>query len=488
MKTKLLRIVFPLALLIFVIGCQKNAVDDEGQGGPENLVADFNHSTVWEWNELFLRIDKDAIGYRPNPTPRALAYMGLSTYETAVAGMPSFKSLKNQFGPELKIPELPEGQKIHWPTAINANYAYLMKKFFFKTNFVPGSGHLTNADTQKLIETLGSGLDAKYKAEINDLAVFNDSKAWGEKVAAAIWSWAVTDPYGNDADLNPLSNDPSKGEQFYYDWRSKSMKDGAVIPGKWYPTNDNPNGGMFPYGGRMRTFATTDAQKLCPPPLAYSESKTSPYYAQALEVYALSNPNMRYEDRWVSEFWSDDIFGQTFGPPTRLLAIMDQVLVVEKSNLQTAVEGAAKLGIGNNDFGVAAWHSKYVYNVERPENYIKRLVDPNWEPILVNTVTGVEGITPPFPAYPSGHSTFGGGGGVILANIFGQNYEFTDLCHKDRTEFLGIPRTFNSFEDAGLENALSRVTLGVHFRMDCTTGYAFGQQIARRVINLPWKK
>ena len=111
MKTKLLRIVFPLAFLIFVIGCQKNAVDDEGQGDQENLVADFNHSTVWEWNELFLRIDKDAIGYRPNPTPRALAYMGLSTYETAVAGMPSFKSLKNQFGPELKIPELPEGQK-----------------------------------------------------------------------------------------------------------------------------------------------------------------------------------------------------------------------------------------------------------------------------------------------------------------------------------------------------------------------------------------
>jgi hypothetical protein len=266
------------------------------------------------------------------------------------------------------------------------------------------------------------------------------------------------------------------------------MVDGKVVPGRWQPTNDNPDGGMFPFGGRFRAFVTNEAQKLCPPPLTYSENQTSPFYAQALEVYSLSNPDMKYEDRWVSEFWSDDIFGQTFGPPTRILAILDQVLVIEKSNLEKAVESVAKLGIGLNDFGVACWHSKYVYNLERPETYIKRLIDPNWEPILVNTVNGVQGWTPAFPAYPSGHSTFGGGAGVLLADLFGQNYEFTDLCHKDRTEFLGIPRTFNSFEDAGYENALSRVTLGVHFRMDCVAGVALGQAISRRVLKLPWKK
>ncbi|MEP7323195.1 MAG: vanadium-dependent haloperoxidase, partial [Saprospiraceae bacterium] len=278
-------------------------------------------------------------------------------------------------------------------------------------------------------------------------------------------------------------------KEFYYNWKVKSLDSGGkVIPGKWYPTNDNPDGGMFPFGGRMRTFATNESQKLCPPPLAYSESKTSPYYAQALEVYTLSNPTMKYEDRWVSEFWSDDIFGQTFGPPARLFAIMDQVMVTDKVNLQTAVECAAKLGLAANDFAVACWHSKYVYDIERPENYIKRLVDPVWEPILQNTVTGVKGVTPSFPSYPSGHSTFGGGGGTILADIFGQNHEFTDLCHKDRTEFLGTPRTYASFEDAGYENALSRVTLGVHFRMDCLAGVVLGQGIARRVIKLPWKK
>jgi hypothetical protein len=487
MNFKFLRLIIPLSLVLFFVSCEKNNQDEPTNVVSNDLVADFDYSTVWEWTELFILIDKDAMGYRPCPGPRALAYLGLSAYETAVPGMPEYNSLKNQWGSELKIPAFTEGQKIHWPTAINASYGYLMKKFFFKTNFVPGVGHLTNAETARLIDATYNGLNAKYQAKINNNVVFNDSKAWGEKVATAVWAWAVTDAYGNEADLNPLNNDPSK--EFYYNWKSKSMDaTGKIIPGKWYPTNDNPDGGMFPFGGRMRTFATSEAQKLCPPPLPYSESKTSPYYAQALEVYTLSNPNMKYEDRWVSEFWSDDIFGQTFGPPARLFAIMDQVMAAEKSTLQTAVEGAAKLGLASNDFGVACWHSKYVYDVERPENYIKRLIDPNWEPILVNTVTGVKGITPPFPAYPSGHSTFGGGGGVILADLFGQNHEFTDLCHKDRTEFLGIPRTYGSFEDAGYENALSRVTLGVHFRMDCLAGVALGQSISRRVLKLPWKK
>ena len=489
MNINLPKLFLPITLLLLAVSCQKNTIEEPGTEVPEtNLVADYGHAVVWEWNELYTRIDKDALGFRPIPGPRALAYMGLSAYEIAVPGMPDFKSLKTQWGNDLKIPDFQQGQEIHWPTALNTSYAFLMKKFFFKTNFVEGFGHINNTEAQKMIATLETGLEAKYKAEVNDLVVFNDSKAWGEKVATAIWNWAITDTYGHEADLNPLSNDPTKGDLFYYNWRAKSMVDGKVVPGKWQPTNDNPDGGMFPYAGRMRTFVTNDAQKLCPPPLAYSENKTSPFYAQALEVYSLSNPDMRYEDRWVSEFWSDDIFGQTFSPPTRIMAILDQVLVIEKSNLEKAVEAVAKLGLGLNDYGMACWHSKYVYNLERPETYIKRMIDPDWEPILVNTVNGVQGVTPAFPAYPSGHSTFGGGAGILLADLFGQNYEFTDLCHKDRTEFLGIPRTFNSFEDAGYENALSRVTLGVHFRMDCVAGVALGQAISRRVLKLPWKK
>lgn len=475
-----------LAFVLFVASCK----NDNGIETPleeTKFVKDYDHSVIYEWNELFMLIDKDALGYRPLPGPRAQAYLGLSAYETAVPGMPSFNSLKAQWGNQLQIPNFEPTKKIHWPTAINASYGYLMERFFFKTKFVEGAGHLTNTEAQRKIDALQNVLESKYKSEINDATIFNDSRAWGESVAAAVWKWAITDPYGHESDLNPLNNDKTK--EFVYDWKSKSLDaNGKQIPGKWVPTNDNPDGGMFPFGGRFRTFATTESQKVCPPPVPFSESTSSRFYAEALNVYNSSNSNMSYEQRWIAEFWSDDIFGQTFSPPTRLVAIMDQILVKEKSDLEKAVEAAAKLGLALNDFGVSCWHSKYLYNLERPEHYIKRLIDKNWEPILVNTVNNVSGITPSFPAYPSGHSTFGGGGGVILAHLFGQNYEFTDLCHKGRSEFIGTPRTFGSFEDAGLENALSRVPLGVHFQMDCFAGVDLGKGVARRVIALPWKK
>ena len=60
MNSKLLRVILPLALFVLVTGCQKNSVEDEG-GNEEikGLVKDFDYSTVWEWNELFVRIDKD---------------------------------------------------------------------------------------------------------------------------------------------------------------------------------------------------------------------------------------------------------------------------------------------------------------------------------------------------------------------------------------------------------------------------------------------
>ena len=39
-----------------------------------------------------------------------------------------------------------------------------------------------------------------------------------------------------------------------------------------------------------------------------------------------------------------------------------------------------------------------------------------------------------------------------------------------------------------LEDATSRIPLGVHFRMDCEKGIALGEKVARRVNAIKWKK
>ncbi|HNM27943.1 MAG TPA: vanadium-dependent haloperoxidase, partial [Saprospiraceae bacterium] len=164
------------------------------------------------------------------------------------------------------------------------------------------------------------------------------------------------------------------------------------------------------------------------------------------------------------------------------------VYAIEKPDLQTAVVCNAKLGLALNDAGVGAWNSKYYYNVERPETYIRRVIDPNWHTNLDNPITGDKGITPSFPAYPSGHATFGAAGAEVLASMFGYAYAMTDRCHETRGEFIGKPRTFGSFYEMAQENGWSRVPLGVHFRMDAEEGVRYGTEIGRQVNNLPWKK
>ncbi len=169
------------------------------------------------------------------------------------------------------------------------------------------------------------------------------------------------------------------------------------------------------------------------------------------------------------------------------MAIGNQVIENDDIKLDKAIEAYAKVGMALNDAAVGCWHSKYVYNVERPDTYIKKFIDPTYKPNLYNPLTGDEGFTPPFPAYPSGHSTMGAAGAEALASVFGYAYGMTDNCHLGRTEFEGVPRTFGSFYEMAVENAWSRVLLGVHWKMDCEEGVSFGTRIGRKVNALPWK-
>jgi hypothetical protein len=71
--------------------------------------------------------------------------------------------------------------------------------------------------------------------------------------------------------------------------------------------------------------------------------------------------------------------------------------------------------------------------------------DPTWSPLIV---------TPPFPDYNSGHSTFSGAAATVLALFYGRN----DLVFATGSDSLpGVFRSFNSFSAAALEAALSRL-------------------------------
>jgi hypothetical protein len=450
--------IFVLSLV--AVSCGKEKIDNTLT--EFRKVSDYPNDVVHDWNEVFLQVERYAAGYRPGPAPRAVAYIGLAAYESVVPGMPEFNSF-DQYWAGFDIPEIEADKEYCWPVVINASYEYLLPRFFGKAT----------QDQINLIEQTADRINKDYKDEISSETYLRSIER-GRKVAEAVWNWSKTDQVGHDHYLDPFQK---------YDWEAAFKKDGD-----WRPTQPGPGKPMGGVWGGARTFALKDGEKLCKKPIPYSEDPKSHLYAQAVEVYAQNTPTLSFETEWVGEFWSDDLLNLTFSPGVRFLAIGDQVLKLEKSNLETAVWMTAMVGVASNDAGVACWNSKFYYNVERPETYIKRIIDPSWEPNLDNPLTGDRGISPSFPAYPSGHSTMGAAGAEALGYIFGYNYSMTDNCHKNRSEFVGIPRSFSSFYEMGLENAWSRVPLGVHFRMDCEEGVRFGTEIGRAAHRLPWKK
>ena len=108
----------------------------------------------------------------------------------------------------------------------------------------------------------------------------------------------------------------------------------------------------------------------------------------------------------------------------------------------------------------------------RPVTYIRRVIDPKWEPLL---------ITPPFPEYPSGHSVQSGAAAGVLEALFGPGFAFDDATHED--DGLGV-RSFIGFAEAAEEAAISRLYGGIHFPSANKNGLLQGRCVAAHVMEL----
>lgn len=183
-------------------------------------------------------------------------------------------------------------------------------------------------------------------------------------------------------------------------------------------------------------------------------------------------------------FWAYDR-ADTFRPYGQLNQITQEVAVREEGSLLENARLFAALNVALADAAIVAWDAKYDYVQPRPDDVIaggiadsdglnSTVGDPDWVPLL---------DTPPFPDYISGHSTFGGAWAAVLTNFFGENYEFQAVSQ----ELPGVIRSFGSFEQAGSEDALSRIYGGIHVREATITdavptGQAIGNFVAQNLF------
>jgi len=100
-------------------------------------------------------------------------------------------------------------------------------------------------------------------------------------------------------------------------------------------------------------------------------------------------------------------------------------------------------------------------------------------------------LTPAFPGYVSGHSTFSSASAEVLRSFTGSDYfGFSTVIPANfgRVE-PGIPEvpttmSFATFSEASQQAGLSRLYGGIHFSDDNTIGQALGERVGRQA----WRK
>jgi hypothetical protein len=423
-----------------------------GQGGGN--ATQKNSEILTDWNDLFLKLDRYAYGMRPNATARAIAYINLAAYETAVPKMRDLRSnSQNLDGLEIERQEAPRNFKLE--LALNACYADVLDHFMLNVS----NNVKDEIEELELVkeEELSRGEQQR---------VIRDSREWGAYVAQTIIVYSQTDLAAEEQILEPqpTSYVPPTGDGF---WTFSA----------------EPERALFPYWGTTRTFVISPEETTSVPPVAYNTNPNSNYFAQMQEVNDVNNAAKaeQNDDLWIAEFWSDDVEGLMMSPPGRQVSIANQLVKQKKVNLQESLVLFLKLGFSLNDAAVSTWADKYEHMVMRPNIFIHEFIDDGFQTNLYRLIYWAN---PSFPGYPSGHSCFSSAASGVFQDAFGNNNRFTDRSHEDRTEFLGKPRSFNTLSDMDKENAYSRIPLGVHVRMDCDEGYRLGYEISDAVNKL----
>ncbi len=386
------------------------------------------------WYRLVLELVRHTPTYSPPVASRAFAYLGITAHEVMVQGDPALRTLAGQLNGLDPVPAASVPRDV--PVALHAAMAGAVAGYFGNTG--PTGQRAMAAMRERLGEKAGAGVAD---------AVLRESRACGEAVGAHILDWSAGDGGAVIRNMGfPLTYTPQDG------------------PEHWVPTSQiaQQQAPLLPDWGNNRTFAAPDgtACALDAPPV-YSEEPGSEFHAQAMEVYEVAN-GLTPEQRAIARFWSDDPM-LSLTPPGHWISIAMQIMEREGADAARRAEVLALTGIAVADAFICCWKDKFRYDLLRPVTYIRRVIDPKWEPLL---------NTPPFPEYPSGHSVQSGAAEVVLTRLFGADHAFEDATHVDD----GMPaRGFPNFRTAAEEAGISRLYGGIHFRAAVDRGLEQGR-------------
>nr|WP_293837493.1 vanadium-dependent haloperoxidase [uncultured Arsenicibacter sp.] len=444
-----------LLVLLTIAGCKQNHDTPDPVLPAGEAITGIPADVAAKWGDMTLRLARNTPGNTPTFASRSFGYMGLTMYETGVYGIPDHQSLAGQVAGISSLPQPESGKTYDWVLSINAGQAFMLSQLYENT-----------ADKNKqAIDSLSMAIKASRTTAAD---VADRSEKFGLAVAQAIYEFSKTDG----------------GHQGYKDTFPLDYVL-PTAPGNWIPPTDGQvaiRRALHPYWGNNRRFVAANGNLPVPKPETYTKDPASNYYKLYKAVYD-KNISLTQEEKEIAAWWGDDP-SQTFTPPGHSYNLATIAIRTKKATLAQAVETYARTGMAIADAFMNCWKCKYTYHNERPSTFVRANVNAAWTPFWPE---------PPFPAFPSGHSTQGAAAATVLTDLYGANVSFVDNSHvgRARDELRNVDykaRSFTSFWQTAEESAWSRFLGGIHTQQDNDTGLAEGKKIGENVNKLGWKK
>jgi membrane-associated phospholipid phosphatase len=224
-----------------------------------------------------------------------------------------------------------------------------------------------------------------------------------------------------------------------------------------------------PYWGSIRPFVLKKWNECAvPAPPPYSTDTSSALYRDA-NLVRETRVNMTPEHRAIAFYWADNA-GESGTPVGHWISIASQMVAERHLSGDDAARLMMLTALAQADAFIAAWGYKFQYTLIRPRMFIRRVIDSTWEPLIP---------TPPFPEYPSAHSTQSAAAATVLSTVIGDSVAFEDSTGISIGN--GV-RRFESFRAAAYEAGASRIYGGIHFQYGNMGGRALGECVGGKVV------
>jgi hypothetical protein len=271
-----------------------------------------------------------------------------------------------------------------------------------------------------------------------------------------------------------LARGQNDGSSAVWDATTQPGRLGATPPAKeaalpyWSPTAP---GDVFPPLEPLAGFwdpwllESPDQFRAPAPPALQQPFPSQEFLREVTEVkQAVDSLVAQPERLQLATFWADG--AGTVTPPGHWLQFALDQVVAANTSVPRAARALALVSVGLADSAIACWDSKFTYWIVRPITAIRTMTgQPFHDPAFLTPI-----VTPPFPAYTSGHSTFSGGAAAVLEHLF-PGGKVADAFGQAV-----------SYGAAAEQAAVSRLYGGIHYRSDNEAGLVCGRNVAGLVI------